>query len=128
MFALGAPDAVTWMILTGIALHGICYDFFFVAGHIYVDLKSSDKVRGQAQGLIVLITYGVGMLIGAQLAGTTYNLFLGDQAALTLDKWHDFWWLPAIFAAVVMVFFLATFYDKEAEKQVTDEEISPLSG
>ena len=128
MFALGAPDAVTWMILTGIALHGICYDFFFVAGQIYVDLKSSDKIRGQAQGLIVLITYGVGMLIGAQLAGTTYNMFLGDQAALTLDQWHDFWWLPAIFAAVVMVFFLATFYDKEAEEQVLDEDISPLSG
>lgn len=127
MFALGAPDGVTWMILTGIALHGICYDFFFVAGHIYVDLKSNDKIRGQAQGLIVLITYGVGMLIGAQLAGTIYNIFLGDQATLTLDQWHDFWWIPAIFAAFVMIFFLFTFHDKEAEEQVVDEDINPLA-
>lgn len=123
LFAMGAPDAVTWMILGGIALHGICYDFFFVTGQIYVDLKSNDKIRGQAQGLIVLITYGVGMLIGAQLAGMTYNMFLGDQASLTLDQWAQFWWIPAIFAAVVMVFFLFTFYDKEAEEQVLKEDI-----
>jgi nucleoside transporter len=126
LFALGAPDAVTWMILAGIALHGICYDFFFVAGQIYVDLKSNDKIRGQAQGLIVLITYGVGMLIGAQLAGATYNMFLGDQDSLTLAQWHDFWWVPAIFAAVVMILFLITFKDTEAEEQVMEEDISPL--
>jgi len=126
LFAMGAPDAVTWMIIGGIALHGICYDFFFVTGQIYVDLKSNDRIRGQAQGLIVLITYGVGMLIGAQLAGTTYNMFLGDQAILTLDQWYQFWWIPAIFAAVVMVFFMLTFYDKEAETQVVEEEIKPL--
>lgn len=123
LFALGAPDTVTWMILSGIALHGICYDFFFVTGQIYVDLKSGDKIRGQAQGLIVLITYGVGMLIGAQLAGITYNLFLGDQNALSLDQWYQFWWVPAIFAAVVFLFFITTFNDQEAEEQVLEEDI-----
>jgi nucleoside transporter len=124
LFAMGAPDAVTWMILGGIALHGICYDFFFVTGQIYVDLKSNDKIRGQAQGLIVLITYGVGMLIGAQLAGITYNGFLGDQTALTLDQWYSFWWIPAMFAAAVMLFFIFTFSDKEAEEKVKKEEIT----
>lgn len=124
LFAMGAPDAVTWMILGGIALHGICYDFFFVTGQIYVDLKSNDKIRGQAQGLIVLITYGVGMLIGAQLAGITYNSFLGDQAALTLDQWYSFWWIPALFAAAVMLLFIFTFNDEEAEEKVKEEEIT----
>lgn len=124
LFAMGAPDAVTWMILGGIALHGICYDFFFVTGQIYVDLKSNDKIRGQAQGLIVLITYGVGMLIGAQLAGLTYNMFLGEQTALTMDQWVQFWWIPAIFAGVVMVFFMFLFNDKEAEQQVLEEDVS----
>ncbi len=123
-FAFGALDPTVWMILTGIALHGICYDFFFVTGHIYVDLKSTDKIRGQAQGLIVLLTYGIGMLIGAQLAGATFNFFLGDQSALTLDQWYAFWWVPAIFAAVVMVFFMLTFNDKEAEEQVLKEDVS----
>lgn len=124
LFAMGAPDAITWMIIGGIALHGICYDFFFVTGQIYVDLKSNDKVRGQAQGLIVLITYGVGMLVGAQLAGITYNQFLGDQAALTLDQWYQFWWIPAIFAAVIFFLFIFTFHDKDAEEQVKDEDVS----
>ena len=112
-FAYGALDPTVWMILAGIALHGICYDFFFVVGQIYVDLKSNDKIRGQAQGLIVLITYGIGLLIGAQLAGLTYNIFLSDQASLTLDQWYQFWWVPAIFAAIVMVFFMLTFNDNE---------------
>ncbi|MGM0506279.1 MAG: MFS transporter [Bacteroidota bacterium] len=124
LFALGAPDVVTWMILGGIALHGICYDFFFVTGQIYVDMKSSDKIRGQAQGLIVLITYGVGMLIGAQLAGITYNAFLDGGSALSLDQWASFWWIPSIFAAAVMTLFLLFFNDQEAEEQVGEEEIS----
>ena len=76
LFALGAPDAVTWMILGGILLHGICYDFFFVTGQIYVDKKSAPGIRGQAQGFLVLVTYGVGMLIGAQVAGNVFNSFL----------------------------------------------------
>lgn len=126
LFAMGAPDAVTWMIIGGIALHGICYDFFFVTGQIYVDLKSNDKIRGQAQGLIVLITYGVGMLIGAQLAGITYNSFLGEQSALSLDQWYTFWWIPALFAAGVMLFFIFTFNDQEAEEQVLEEDIKAL--
>jgi nucleoside transporter len=126
LFAIGAPEPTVWMIFAGIALHGICYDFFFVTGQIYIDLKASDKIRGQAQGLIVLVTYGIGMLIGAQVAGTVYNLFLGDQAALTLDQWYQFWWVPAIFSLIVFLLFIFTFKDKEAEKQVLKEDIKPL--
>ena len=126
LFAMGAPDVTTWMILGGIALHGLCYDFFFVTGQIYVDIKSFEKIRGQAQGLIVLITYGLGMLIGAQIAGATFNAFLGDQSALTLIQWRDFWWIPAIFSFAVFLIFIIFFKDKEAEKKVTKEEISPL--
>jgi hypothetical protein len=92
LFAMAAPDAVFWMIAGGILLHGICYDFFFVTGQIYVDKKSTPAIRGQAQGFLVLITYGVGMLIGAQVAGNVYNRFLGDAPALTLDQWRSFWY------------------------------------
>lgn len=112
LFALGAPDSVTWMIIGGIALHGVCYDFFFVTGQIYVDQKSSDRIRGQAQGLLVLATYGVGMLIGAQIAGAVYNHYLQDATALTLAQWQSFWWLPATFAGGVLLFFVASFRDR----------------
>ena len=109
LFALAAPDAVFWMILLGIALHGPCYDFFFVTGQIYVDKKSTPAVRGQAQGFLVLVTYGVGMLIGAQIAGNVYDRFLSGATALTLPQWRSFWILPAVFAVGVLIFFTALF-------------------
>lgn len=84
-------------------------------------MKSSDKIRGQAQGLIVLITYGVGMLIGAQIAGQVYNLFLGEQAGLTPDQWVQFWWVPALFSIAVFLFFILTFNDREVEEKVLED-------
>lgn len=124
LFAAGATDQVTWMILTGIALHGICYDFFYVTGHIYVDMKSTDKIRGQAQGLLVLLTYGVGMLIGAQLAGITYNGLLGNASSMTLYNWQSFWILPAILAAIVLTIFMIFFNEKVVDESTSTEDIN----
>jgi nucleoside transporter len=118
IFALGAPDLVNWMILSGIALHGICYDFFFVTGQIYIDTKATPEIRAQAQGLIVFVTYGIGMLVGAQIAGVVYDRFLGNSAALSLQQWQSFWWIPAIFAAVVLVLFLVSFHERKKAASV----------
>ena len=68
LFAFGAPDQVTWMLLLGVALHGICYDFFFVTGFIYTDKKASPEIRGQAQSLLVFLTQGLGMFFGFRMA------------------------------------------------------------
>ena len=119
LFASAAPNAIFWMIALGIVLHGVCYDFFFVTGQIYVDKKSTPAIRGQAQGFFVLVTYGVGMLIGAQIAGNVYNRFLAGATGLTLPQWNRFWWLPAAFAAAVTLFFTLAFYDRVDER--TDE-------
>lgn len=69
LFAFGAPPEIFWMVFVGILLHGICYDFFFVTGQIYTDKVAPQAIRGQAQGMLVLFTLGLGMLIGAQIAG-----------------------------------------------------------
>ena len=109
LFSIAAPNAIISLIVIGILLHGVCYDFFFVTGQIYVDKKSTPAVRGQAQGFLVLVTYGLGMLIGAQVAGRVFNRFLGTATQLTLEQWRSFWVLPAAFAAVVLVFFTVLF-------------------
>ena len=112
LFSIAAPNAIISLIIMGILLHGVCYDFFFVTGQIYVDKKSTPAVRGQAQGFLVLVTYGAGMLIGAQVAGKVFNRFLGGATSLTLDQWKSFWLLPAGFAALVLVFFAVMFRPK----------------
>ena len=121
LFAMGASGSVVWMIILGIALHGICYDFFFVTGQIYVDKKSTPDIRGQAQGFLVFVTYGVGMLIGAQVAGNVYNSFLGGADALTLEQFQQFWFIPAAFATVILLFFILTFNDKVDEAEEAEE-------
>jgi len=81
LFALGADDRVAWMIITGIVLHGICYDFFFVTGQIYTDKVAPPAIRGQAQGMLILFTIGLGMFIGAQVAGRVESYYVLPGAA-----------------------------------------------
>lgn len=109
LFALGAPDGVVSLIVIGILLHGICYDFLFVAGQIYVERLASPAIRSQAQSLFVFLTYGLGMLVGAQVAGRAYNMFLGDASVLTGTQFQQFWLLPAVLAVVIMLVFAALF-------------------
>ncbi len=86
LFALGADDGVTWMVLAGIILHGICYDFFFVTGQIYTDQVAPPHIRSQAQGMLVLFTLGLGMLIGAQSAGFVEEFFTPENSPELAEK------------------------------------------
>jgi len=116
LFAAGAPHAIFWMIILGIALHGMCYDFFFVTGFIYTDQRASKEIRGQAQGLLVLITQGLGLGIGAYLTGEYFNRTVGaatGTAALSL--YPKFWWVCAAFALAVLIIFVAFFRDDSKE-------------
>ena len=164
LFSFSAPDQVTWMILLAVALHGICYDFFFVNGFMYTDQKAPKAIRGQAQSLLVFLTQGIGMFFGYKImAGDSFlgiplNLTVGQygepvtlaneySAALkaaageqepmsfistfanmlsrslpagldenllssTMTQWKNFWMFPSIMAAVVLVIFALTFWDK----------------
>ena len=111
LFALAAPASIFWMIMGGIILHGICYDFFFVAGQIYVDKVSTKEIRGQAQGFLVLMTYGAGMFIGAQISGWLHNSIVTSTGPEAAAQWQTFWTIPAVIAAVVVVVFLMLFRD-----------------
>jgi nucleoside transporter len=80
LFAIGTPDDIAWMILFGVILHGICYDFFFVTGQIYTDRFAPRNIRAQAQGMLVLFTLGLGMFIGAKIAGESEEHFTPQVA------------------------------------------------
>ena len=112
LFAYGNSGDYVFMLLTGIALHGICYDFFFVSGQIYTDSKAGEKYKSSAQGLITLATYGVGMLVGFWVAGEITDKYLVLDG---LHSWVDIWQFPAIFAAVVFVLFLVFFKNETIE-------------
>ena len=106
LFALGAPDAITWMIISGILLHGICYDFVYIAGQIYLDQMAPLEIRAQAQGLFVLVSYGVGQGLGTLLAGWIFNNIITHEGSLALEQWQIFWIVPIVFGAVVTIAFI----------------------
>lgn len=173
LFSLGAPTEQRAMIIGAVVLHGICYDFFFVTGQIYTDGKAPAPVRAQAQGLLVMLTLGLGMLIGAQAAGyvegqhtTAKSKELAKQvesqgeelkaleeqlestpeaeagsltaeiealraektetrrAELRAIEWKPLWAKPAIFAAVVMVFFGFLFRDSVKDPDITEGTVA----
>lgn len=112
LFAYGAEGEGGFMLILGIALHGICYDFFFVSGQIYTDSKAGQHVKSAAQGLITLATYGLGMLIGFWVAGKITDQHLLSEG---LHNWKAIWTWPAIFAAGVMVLFFLFFKNEEVD-------------
>ncbi|EIM76648.1 putative nucleoside permease [Nitritalea halalkaliphila LW7] len=109
LFAFGDADGKFYYLLIGIALHGICYDFFFVSGQIYTDAKAGPKVKSAAQGLITLATYGVGMLIGFAVAGKVADAYLLSE---NTHAWESIWLIPAGIAALVVLIFFIAFKDE----------------
>ena len=109
LFAQASPEAHILLYL-GVLFHGICYDFFFVTGQLYVDKVAPDDVRSSAQGFIAFVTLGAGMFAGGILNGWWNSQ---QMRGVTLN-WENVWHFPAVLAAVVLVIFLVTFQHKEA--------------
>ncbi|MCO8165207.1 MFS transporter [Pseudomonas sp. 21LCFQ010] len=110
LFAYGNNGELAFMLFIGIALHGICYDFFFVCGQIYTDAKAPQRFRSSAQGLITMATYGFGMLIGFWVAGRVTDHYATGAGS---HDWQGIWLFPAAFATLVLVCFLLVFKGRE---------------
>jgi nucleoside transporter len=112
MFAFGDVDANIWMLYAGILLHGVCYDFFFVTGQIYVDQRAPSAIRGAAQGMLAFVTLGAGLFVGAIVSGAVVKHYTlaGTVAA---HDWKAIWLIPAAMAVVVFVLFAMLFREKE---------------
>ncbi|MFT3756422.1 MAG: nucleoside permease [Pseudoxanthomonas sp.] len=110
MFAYGDAGSGFALLVIGIVLHGICYDFFFVTGQIYTDAHAGPESRSSAQGFITLATYGVGMLIGTFLSGAVVEHYTTAAG----PNWQQIWLFPAGVAFVVLVAFLLLFRERAA--------------
>ncbi len=111
LFAYGNIDANYWMLIVGILLHGICYDFFFVTGQIYTDNLAGERFKSAAQGLITLATYGVGMLIGSLVSGPIVDAYITSGG----HNWKSIWLIPAAIAVVVIILFMLLFRDNKRD-------------
>lgn len=125
LFSIGTPYP---LVLIGIALHGICFDFFLAAGFIHTDNKAPPEIRGSAQALFGFLTYGLGMWIGNLASGYLKDHYTQGATPLpeVLGKllpapdyssgptdWAHFWIVPAIGVAFCLVIFIAFFRDSE---------------
>ncbi|MFN2439448.1 MAG: nucleoside permease [Chitinophagaceae bacterium] len=118
LFAFGNAGELSFMLILGIAFHGICYDFFFVSGQIYTNSKAGEKYKSAAQGLITLATYGIGMLIGFAIAGKITDAYkISDNAF----DYKTIWLIPAGIAFVVLCLF-ALFFRDDTKKRITESE------
>ena len=116
-FSQGNASSGMWLLWAGILLHGICYDFFFVTGQIYVDRNAPPDLRAAAQGFIAFVTLGVGMFIGSGVSGRVvddYRIGSGGH------DWHRIWLVPSAGAAIVLVLFALFFRAGEAEDRETE--------
>jgi nucleoside transporter len=124
-FAFGNAHSGMWMLYLGLLLHGICYDFFFVSGQIYVDNSVPQSIRAAAQGFITLATYGFGMLVGSSLSGYVVDLFRHQTGTVVTHQWRAIWIIPALGSGLVLAFFLPLFRDRDTK--TTPPELEPRS-
>ena len=115
-FAYGDNSALVWMLYIGILLHGVCYDFFFVTGQIYVDKAAPKSIQASAQGFITLVTYGVGMLIGSWVSGPIVDRYARQAGELVTHDWTSIWLWPAAMAFVIILLFAFFFDGGKADK------------
>jgi nucleoside transporter len=119
IFALGEPY---WLVIASLALHGVCFDFFFAAGFIYVDQEAPSDIRGSAQALFTFLTYGVGMWAGSEFSNVVFEWYTKVDGATKVTDWRSFWTLPSVGVLIAFFIFVIFFRIKRKEPIPTPTE------
>jgi nucleoside transporter len=119
LLAYGNAGSGMWMFYVAILLHGICYDFFFMTGQLYTDMQAPSNLRGAAQGLIIFLTYGVGMYIGSTLSGVAVDYYTKTVGGVTTRDWQSFW-ISSSIGALVILLMIAAFFRSNAKVHPTE--------
>ena len=119
LLAFGNADSGMWMFYIAILLHGLCYDFFFMTGQLYTDMQAPPKLRSAAQGLIIFLTYGVGMFIGSLLSGTAVDYFSKTSGGVVTRDWQSFW-LSSSAGAFVILLMIGLFFRSNAKVHTSE--------
>jgi nucleoside transporter len=122
--ALAASSGNYAFILFGILLHGICFDFVYIAGEIFVNRQVTPDIRGQAQGMLVMMRSGIGLMVGAQLSGLMFNAMLQSDLS-RMDAWQLFWLVPGGIALMILLLFAAFFFEDDRSKAVHARPAAP---
>ena len=113
---LGGVVNQQWLIYFGILVHGLIFGFFYVGGQIYIDKKTPDELKAQAQGFIFLMTFGLGLLVGNLIDGKIISLFTDNSGSVRVYDWDSIWGLTSIFSIALLVAFIILFRDKKADQ------------
>ncbi len=109
LFVFGASTGSTFvLVMAAILIHGLCFDFTLIAGQMFVDQESPDELKGQAQGLMIMASMGLGALVGAPLSNQLFGGTLKGELT-PLSGWTDFWLIPIIYCFVMVIVFLVSF-------------------
>jgi NHS family xanthosine MFS transporter len=115
LFGVGNPGSGLSLLLLSMIVYGLAFDFFNISGSLFIEQSTSAKIRASAQGLFMLMTNGIGAIVGSYVAGATVNKFVTQAAA---PNWSTAWFIFATYALVVAVLFIIFFKYKHKPEGV----------
>jgi NHS family xanthosine MFS transporter len=117
LFGIGNPGSGLWLLVLSMIVYGMAFDFFNISGSLFVDREAKPGIRASAQGLFMLMTNGLGAILGGMFAGAIVDYFTD---ATGNKNWQNIWFSFAGYALVIAIAFLLLFKYKHNPNEVVE--------
>jgi NHS family xanthosine MFS transporter len=124
LFAYANPGDGLWMIVLSCIVYGMAFDFFNISGSLFVESQSDPSIRASSQGLFMMMTNGVGAVLGSTISGIVIQKYFTH--ADNSKEWHGIWVTFSLYALVIAILFIILFKHKHNPKALTDLNSAPL--